>query len=377
MDKSLSILPFDLMKVTTRKYLRLLGRIVFTICYFALAGEIFLRVVAPRSILPRHVCATEYGIRGNEPNRDYWHTTPEYRIHIRTNSAGIRADREIPYEKPKGVKRIVLLGDSFGMGYGVDLEDTFSSHLENNLRKYGYRCEVINLSVSGHGTAEQLITLREKGFQFRPDLVLIAWHGSDLADNVRTNLYRLKGDDLVEASKTYLPGVRIREFLFQFAAYRWMARYSHMYSCLRENAGFLIKYTVLPAIRSLSNPGKTEEEPSEDARERAATYRENLLIALLKEIEKECSDRGSNLLILDIPDRVSRTEFKSHFPANTANSYDLNVFSPIEIFKRQSGKMLYWEESHGHFNPLGCRLVGEGLTAMIMDFGLLEKQGLP
>ncbi|MFC1633196.1 SGNH/GDSL hydrolase family protein [Planctomycetota bacterium] len=363
--------------MTTRRYLWLLGKIVFAIVYFVLAGEIFLRIFAPEPILPRYVCATKYGIRGNEPNRNYWHTTPEYRINIRTNSGGVRADRDIPYEKPEGMKRIVLLGDSFGIGYGVDLEDTFSSQLENYLKKAGLQCEVVNLSVSGHGTAEQLIALREQGFRYQPDLVLIAWHGSDLADNVRTNLYRLQDDDLVQASKTYLPGVKTREFLFQFAVYRWMAEYSHIYSCLRENTAFLIKYTVLPAIRSLSNPGRPEEEPSEDAQKRAAAYSENLLVALLKEIEKECSANGSNLLILDIPANRSRSEFKSNFPADIAQSHDFNVFSPIDIFKRQNGKMIYWEESHSHFNPLGCRLVGEGLAAVIVDLDLLEKKGHP
>jgi hypothetical protein len=149
-----------------------------------------------------------------------------------------------------------------------------------------------------------------------------------------------------------------------------------MYSCLRENAAHLIKYTVLPAIRSLSNPDDSEGELSEDARKRAATYRENLSIALLKEIEKECSSKGSNLLILDIPVMCSRTEFISTFPAQKENAYNFRIFSPIEIFKRQNGKQLYWEKSDIHFTPLGCRLVGEGLAEMIISMGLLEKQDL-
>jgi len=365
------------MNTPTRKYVWLMGKVIFAIVYFVFAGEVFLRFFAPEPILPRYVCATQYGIRGNEPNRNYWHTTPEYRINIRTNSAGIRADRDIPFEKNEGVKRIVLLGDSFGMGYGVDLEDTFSSQMENRLNATGLQCEVVNLSVSGHGTAEQLITLREQGFQYQPDVVLIAWHGSDLQDNVRSNLYRLEGGRLVQASKTYLPGVKTREFLFQFAVYRWMAEYSHMYSCLRENAAHLIKYTVLPAIRSLSNVNDSEEEPSEDAKKRAAAYREKISIALLKEIEKECSSHGSHLLILDIPVKLDRMEFMSTFPVDKEKPHNFKIFSPIEIFKKQNGKKLYWEESMGHFTPFGCRLVGEGLATTIIDLGLLEGQALP
>ena len=373
MGRNLSILLFDFMNFTTRKTLILFFKIVFGMVYFFLAGEVFLRIFAPEPILPRYVCATSYGIRGNEPNRNYWHTTPEYHINIRTNSKGIRANEDIPYQKPEGVKRIVLLGDSFGIGYGVNLEDTFSCQMKNYLEKAGIKCEVVNLSVSGHGTSEQLITLREEGFRYQPDLVLLAWHGSDLADNVRANLHQLKEGHLVQVNDVYLPAVEIREFLFQFAVYRLLAGYSHMYSCMREKAGQLIKYTVLPAIRSLSGAGDSEKEASSDAAKRAAEYRVNLVVALLKEIERECRLHGANFLILNIPHRLSRSEFMSYFPTDHEDIRDLHVFCPMEMFKQYHGQKLYWEKSHGHFTPLGCRLVGEGLAKVILEQNLLDR----
>ena len=82
---------------------------------------------------------------------------------METNSKGVRSDREIPYEKPAGVKRIVVLGDSYGMGYEVTLEDSFLGVMERRLQESGIEAEVVNLSVSGHGTAEELITLKEEG----------------------------------------------------------------------------------------------------------------------------------------------------------------------------------------------------------------------
>ncbi len=340
------------------------------IVYFLLAGEIFLRVFAPRPILPRYVCATNYGIRGNEPSRSYWHTTPEYHINIRTNSAGMRADQEIPYRKRDGIKRVVVLGDSFGMGYGVRLEETFSCQMQNFLCKAGIRCEVVNLSVSGHGTAEELITLNEVGFRYQPDLVLLVWHGSDLADNVRANLYRLEGDRLVQASKTYLPGVKTREFLFRFTVYRWLAEDSHLYSCLREQAGRFVKYTLLPVIRRLSGPKDSSLQTSADAVKHAAAYREDLAIALLKEIRSQCEHHKASFLILDIPHRLSRTEFVSFLPTDNAAMQGFNVFCPIKLFEEYKGRKLYWEESSGHLTPLGCRIVGQELARVIMDLDL-------
>lgn len=362
------------MKDAIRKYLQLrrAGKIVFGMAYLLMGSKIFLRVFAPEPILPRYVCATSYGIRGNEPNRNYWHITPEYRINIQTNSKGIRADEEIPYQKPNGIKRIVLLGDSFGIGYGVNLEDTFSNQMKKFLEETGITCEIVNLSVSGHGTAEQLITLREQGLQYQPDLIVLAWHGSDLADNIRSNLFQLKNGRLVRKNRIYLPGVKTREFLFQFAVYRWMAEHSHLYSCVRENAAHLVKYKILPAIRNLSNAGNQEQDLCEDEIESAAIYRKNLTIVLLEEIKQECISNGTKFLIFDIPIRLSRTKFKSTFPVDNKGTEGFNVFCPIELFKNKNGEKLYWEKSHGHFTPLGCHIVGEGLAKFILSNNLLK-----
>jgi hypothetical protein len=372
-DRSLYTLLSNLIKKTIRKRLVLAAKIAFGTAYLLMGGEVFLRIFAPEPILPRYICATDYGVRGNEPNRSFWHTTPEYRINIRTNSKGIRTDEEIPYNKPNGIKRIVLLGDSFGIGYGVNLEGTFSEQMKKILGEAGIKCQIVNLSVSGHGTAEQLIALREEGLRYQPDLVLLAWHGSDLADNIRSNLFQLEKGCLVHKSRTYLPGVKTREFLFQFEIYRWMAEHSHLYSCVRENAARLVKYTILPAIRNLSNASNPKQELCVDAIESAAMYRKDLAIALLEEIKRECISNGAEFLIFDIPMRLGRSEFKSTFPIYNNEVHSFNVFCPLKLFRDHKGEIIYWEKSHGHFTPLGCRIVGEGLSKFIISNNLLDK----
>jgi len=218
-----------------KKKLIYFAKIIFSIVYCMVAGEIFLRVFDPVPMLPRYVCKTDYGIRGNAPNESYYHATPEYKIHIQTNSKGVRSGREIPYEKPDDIKRIVLLGDSFGMGYGVDDEQMFSSQMVSYLKaKYGINAEVINLSTSGHGNAEELIVLNEEGFKYSPDLVLLAWHRTDFNDNIRSDLYEIKNGELVAKNSTYLPGVKTRELLFQFTTYRFIAENSQFYNFFRD-----------------------------------------------------------------------------------------------------------------------------------------------
>jgi hypothetical protein len=350
----------------------LTGKVLLGLVYCLAAGEVFVRLFAPQPMLPRYVCPTSYGIRGNTPNMTYRHKAPEYSIELHVNSKGIRADREIPYEKPAGVRRVLLLGDSFGMGYGVSLEDMFLTRMVESLEAAGVPCEAVNLSVSGFGNSEELVALREEGFRYSPDLVVVAWHCTDFEDNVRSDLYALEEGRLVRRSATYLPAVKSRQLFFQLPLARWLAVHSHLYCCLREKAGATAKFKVLPALLRLTQrepdapaSGTGDAPPRDD-------YPERLSVALLAEIQRQCQEHGANLLVLDIPNRRSRAEFSSSFPAKqAAGVVSLHIYSPIADFQKYAGQKLYWEKEHGHFTPLACRIVGEGLAKAALELGLL------
>ncbi|UCG58943.1 MAG: hypothetical protein JSU70_05410, partial [Phycisphaerales bacterium] len=101
------------------------------------------------------------------------------------------------------------------------------------------------------------------------------------------------------------------------------------------------------------------------------SYRSELAVALLRQIQQECSSNDAGFVILDVPKRRSRTEFEPTFPDHEGPWRDsFHVFSPIERFAQYKGEKLYWEKSHGHFTPLGCRIVGEGLAEFILESGL-------
>ncbi|MBI1397568.1 MAG: hypothetical protein GC151_16465 [Betaproteobacteria bacterium] len=86
-----------------------------------------------------------------------------------TNSHGLR-NPEVAYEKPPGIRRIVVLGDSFAWGYGVNDEEVFSRRLESAL----HHTEVINLGVVGYGTRQEFLYLQREGMKYHPDTVVVA-----------------------------------------------------------------------------------------------------------------------------------------------------------------------------------------------------------
>ena len=86
------------------------------------------------------------GVRMNVPDAQYWQTTPEVQVQVRINAQGIRSDREYSYQKLENRCRILLFGDSFFMGYEVDLKDSLAYLLEQRLNVEGYPIKDSNIN---------------------------------------------------------------------------------------------------------------------------------------------------------------------------------------------------------------------------------------
>ena len=89
------------------------------------------------------------------------------------SSQGLR-DREFGKKAPEEF-RILLLGDSFVMGWGLPPPDTISAQLERMLQARGgtRRITVINGGVSGYGPFQEAAVLEKRGFALEPDLVVL------------------------------------------------------------------------------------------------------------------------------------------------------------------------------------------------------------
>jgi hypothetical protein len=107
----------------------------------------------------------------------------EYRTHIRINSHGLRG-RELAYDKPAGLRRVLLLGDSFVEGYTVEEPATVGQVLEDSLRANGDAWEVINGGTHGWSTDQEYLFWRDEGARYRPDVVVLFFYYNDLAGNL-------------------------------------------------------------------------------------------------------------------------------------------------------------------------------------------------
>jgi hypothetical protein len=105
----------------------------------------------------------------------------EFDVVVKTNHLGLH-DVEHNYQKPAGIRRIVLLGDSFAEGASVTIEQGFPYLLGQCLnRNSEFPVEVINMGVAYYATTEELFLFQHEGVRYEPDLVLLAFYvGNDI-----------------------------------------------------------------------------------------------------------------------------------------------------------------------------------------------------
>jgi hypothetical protein len=148
--------------------------------------EVFLRAIGfTYPVFYEPDASRGYALR---PGMEGWYRK-EGEAFVQINSDGLR-DREHSKEKPADTLRIAVVGDSYAEAFQVGQEKAFWSVMERRLQGCpsfgGRRVEVINFGVSGYGTAQELITLRERVWAYSPDVVLLAvTTNNDVLDNSR------------------------------------------------------------------------------------------------------------------------------------------------------------------------------------------------
>lgn len=155
----------------------------------------------------RYVYDPVYGWK-NIPNWRAWTNLRPLSI----NARGMRGP-DVDLIKPPSTSRLLVLGDSFAWGYGVGDDEVFTRRLEARLISGGENWQVLNGSVSGWGTDQELLFLEREGIRFSPDVVVLAFFiGNDpenVRDSIQYNLHKPIFTDLdleLENQPVPLPG---------------------------------------------------------------------------------------------------------------------------------------------------------------------------
>jgi lysophospholipase L1-like esterase len=130
------------------------------------------------------------------PESQVRHKSREFDYVFKTNRLGLRG-ADVPFKKPPGTFRIVVMGDSFVAGYGVADESLMTKLLEEKIAAEHLSkaagstsdqsmVEVVNVGRVGTSTIREFDIYETLGRRFKPDLVILAYYlGNDLAEVVQ------------------------------------------------------------------------------------------------------------------------------------------------------------------------------------------------
>jgi len=208
----------------------------------------------------------------NRPGYAGTFKTGEFRTGIRINSKGLR-DREYPYEKPAGTKRLLALGDSMVYGWGVEAEQAATEVLERRLSGV----EVINAGCPGWGTRHHLRFLQDEGIRYQPDVVLLFFCTNDPEDNGR----QIKFVDGQVAAPEAPEGTAGR-------VKRWVTRHFATYTLLARGKAELGR---------IIGRGQAPELDTDALWGAEAAY--------LEGVQAFCRKRGVRLALVYIPDETA------------------------------------------------------------------------
>lgn len=304
-----------------RKYREILQNLVLMIIFiliFILLLEIFLRIfyaqftlaiVEEREKTLNIFKDSEYLPWELNPGSEVRHigSFNEWDVTVKINSKKLR-EHEINYTKPVGTYRLLVVGDSFTFGYGVELNETYPKVIEKLLLSNypAKNSEVINAGyASGASIDTAYLFLKNEGLKYEPDMVIFGYlPGNDLLDIMEHQWYV---DDkglpvLIKIPSIYVneEGNRQRKDLKDnpiWLAHMFLSKHSHAYTFfkngIKNSIGLYVRRLFEPKTPSIYNVNYTGT--LESGWEKTKT--------ILFEISKLLRQRGIKFVVVYIPER--------------------------------------------------------------------------
>jgi hypothetical protein len=198
----------------------------------ALAGVVALAEIGIRTLWPQPAFYAAPGLYAADPLvghrmrpglRGVIGNFAEFTTHVRINRLGIRGPEIGPHRE--GVLRILVLGDSFAFGTGVEEGDAFPARLAAELTRQGIPAEGVNAGIGGYGVPDEVAWYEHYGVQVDPDVIVLAvFTGNDLQDAApdRPKLFVVDGDILDEHE------------LRRPALFHWLFQHSQLFALCKH-----------------------------------------------------------------------------------------------------------------------------------------------
>ncbi|MEE9542490.1 MAG: SGNH/GDSL hydrolase family protein, partial [Thermodesulfobacteriota bacterium] len=262
-----------------------------------------------------------------------------------TNGDGFRSLYEYSFDPER--YGVMIVGDSFTFGDGVDTVDTWP----NLLSELDARLNVFNLAGSGYGIDQMYLTLTEEIERYKPKLVIAAFIDNNLHRTLldfrdyKKPRFVLK-DNILTLTNTPIEGTET--VLSELTAKR-IDNYS--------------RFQILNVLRTITGKmyatNYLEEPRSGDLKNGCAGECAELNTRLIEEMARKAKENNAEFMLLYLPrdDELVLSDYKTYgeefFKVYKAeHKKDHEYLNPREAFLRAD-----YEKSTGHYNLGETKLV--------------------
>jgi lysophospholipase L1-like esterase len=324
------------------------------------------------------------------------------------NNKGLRSTRPADYDNPMKKKRVLLLGDSFFWGFGVDDMHVLSEVLQEMIGDNG---EIINGAVTGYGTDQELLWLAEEGMKYQPGLVILGFFPANDLDEIANSImyaimygypkpyFSFEGERLVvrnipvpdtrETRRKAFEEVdtwfgKVKKYLrYNVHTYQFIVNRLNSIQSLRRfflTIGIAEEFTKeLPGIPHLKlSPDKVQELSDGligETKNASESVRAEFLLVF---IPKKENNRHNSLRYKEVKEDAYdwNTRVSKYLRAFTSEN-NINYLDLLPIIRRhhERGEHLYTPEEYDHhWTPLGHKVAAEAMYEWLKEKGYLEQK---
>lgn len=314
-------------------------------------------------------------------------------------------DHEI--EKPDGVYRIAVIGDSYVEAMQLPLQQSFFKRMEKKLQSEGHVVEVLSFGVGGFGTLQEYYLLRDYALKYKPDLVVLSVF---TYNDIRNNSFDLEGsldmpyavlntEDALEfpdfqVRKEYIQTFEspLRTLVFENShLIRFVYRLSNQSVAFRNFLAFFHLQT--PAVQS--NDAKRDLSDELYFTDSPKKWKESWAVtdALIKKIHDEASAHDASFLLFSLSNDVQLSD-ATFFPVEAkypgvsldvdfpekrlsaiADRYDIPYLSALPWMRELAASgVIVHPKCHGHWSAEASGVAGDKLADFVKERFLLERK---
>lgn len=362
----------------------LLASIVTVVMYFALdlaAGWLLIVPLSP-PLVPdpyrHHALVPDSYAEIRQRDFDYIQ---------RVNHLGLRG-RETTVEKPAGTRRILMLGDSFTMGKGVEDSQTFSVLVENSLNASLAACgggsvEVLNGGVDSYAPILSYLQFERELARLAPDLVVLNFDHSDL---IQEAAYRQQAVHAADGKIIAVPQVWQDSLYERFLS--WTSRHLFFTRVLLVYVNRAMDHREITVRRVVNEAGREHfAHTLEGDIDRTAQWQD--VFESIGRIKQLADSIQADFLLTTYPwahqlgdsgwvpgryDYMRKEERTTDLTQQTIRersaALGINLFEALPAFQKYQGSEPLYFDYDPHWTPAGHRVMAEGLGRYIVEHQL-------